>query len=100
MLILYQFVRLILDHWKLTIRFFFHLTAPFARGADIQVWIQTVKIEDIWRFHDGSLVPDVFDISMSNNAGEIDLRAKSNSNFIAVDAPDSDSYSYVCEFYR
>ena len=54
--------------------FVYYFAASFASFYDIPVWIQAVKIEQIWRFHDGSLVPGVFPISMSNNPEETHLR--------------------------
>lgn len=49
--------------------------ARLENSRDIQVWVQAVKFEQNWTFHDGSLVPNVFPISMTNTTGEIHLRA-------------------------
>ena len=73
---------------------FVHFAASFASFYDIQVWIQAVKIEQIWRFHDESLVSGVFPISMSNNPEETHLRARSKENFRSGVA-----FTYVCKYY-
>ena len=78
---------------------FSHFTASFASVAEIQVFIQAVKIKQIWRFHDGFLVPDVFLIGMSNSSEEIHLRAISTDNFKSHDAPDGNRYCYLCKYY-
>lgn len=78
---------------------FCHFTVPFASAAEIQVRIQAVKIEQIWRFHDGFLVPDVFPIGMSNSSEEIHLRVISTDNFKSHDAPDGNRYCYLCKYY-
>lgn len=64
--------------------FVYYFAASFASFYDIPVWIQAVKIEQIWRFHDGSLVPGVFPISMSNNPEETHLRARGKEDFRSV----------------
>lgn len=70
--------------------------APLGNSTDIQVWVQAVKFEQTWTFHDGSLVPNVFPISMTNTTGEIHLRAIGIDNFTAHDARELNAYSYVC----
>ena len=48
-------------------------TTAISSAAEIQVWIQALKIKQFWRFHDGSLVPDIFHIGMRNRSDEIQL---------------------------
>lgn len=92
----YPFTALFLSFY---ISVFCHFTVPFASAAEIQMRIQAVKIEQIWRFHDGFLVPDVFPIGMSNSSEEIHLRATSTDNFKSHDAPDGNRYCYLCKYY-
>ena len=70
--------------------------APLGNSTDIQVWVQAVKFEQNWTFHDGSLVPNVFLISMTNTTGEIHLRAIGTDNLTAHDARELNAFSYVC----
>lgn len=71
-----------------------------AHGTDSEdIWIQGVKDDSVWKFHDGLKMPDFLNDYMveSNNSGEIHLRyIISKMKF--HDIKPSDKFSYVCEY--
>ena len=74
-------------------------TAPFTSSGAIQVWVQAVKVDQVWRFHDGSPVPEFCPMYMSNSSLEIHLRARS-PGFGCLDYSEAGPFSYVCEYNR
>uniref|UniRef100_K1QE58 Sushi domain-containing protein n=1 Tax=Magallana gigas TaxID=29159 RepID=K1QE58_MAGGI len=73
------------------------LSAHSADSKDI--WIQGVKDDSVWKFHDGLKMPDFLNdfIVDSNNSEEIRLRyIISKEKF--HDIKPSDKFSYVCEY--
>lgn len=81
-------------HW------FVYLLVPVANNTLIQVWIESEKVGGQWQFHDGSPIPDVCPILMSNGTEEIHLRAKGSTSFSCFDAPNNNTYHYSCEYHR
>ncbi|XP_022311379.2 uncharacterized protein LOC111116676 [Crassostrea virginica] len=75
------------------------LLAPFTSSGAIQVWVQAVKVDQVWRFHDGSPVPEFCPMYMSNSSLEIHLRARS-PGFGCLDYSEAGPFSYVCEYNR
>lgn len=79
------------------VAFLLWFTAHSADSKDI--WIQGVKDDSVWKFHDGLKMPDFLNDYMveSNNSGEIHLRyIISKMKF--HDIKPSDKFSYVCEY--
>ena len=62
------------------------------------MWIQAVLVNQEWRFHDGSVVPEVCPRMVSGNAGEDYLRARSADDFKCHDMSAGGKYLYICEY--
>lgn len=73
---------------------------PIANNSPIQVWIESLKVNGQWQFHDGSPMPIVCHIEMSGYPTEVHVRAyvQDCTNVYYNDAPDSDKYHYSCEY--
>uniref|UniRef100_K1R1M3 Uncharacterized protein n=1 Tax=Magallana gigas TaxID=29159 RepID=K1R1M3_MAGGI len=56
----------------------FHV--PIANNAVIKLWVQGEKVGGQWLFDDGTLMPGFCPISMSNNPGEVHLRAEGSTS--------------------
>lgn len=67
----------------------------------VQVWVQAVKEDMVWKFHDGTLfpIPDYCPIVESNEVTEIHFRYKNDDN-IYQDAPPSNMFHYMCELLQ
>ncbi|XP_052692703.1 uncharacterized protein LOC128170978 [Crassostrea angulata] len=73
---------------------------PIANSETIQVWVQGKKVGGLWQFDDGTPIPDVCPIGMSNQPGEVHYRAYGSTSFNCADAPNSDLYNYTCAYHR
>ncbi|XP_061190699.1 uncharacterized protein LOC133198681 [Saccostrea echinata] len=75
-------------------------SAQYTDSSSIQIWVQGVKTGSEWRFHDGSLMPEILTISETNGAGEIHIRSRSADDFTFRDAGPLSNFHYMCEIYR
>lgn len=71
-----------------------------ANNSEIQVWVQGEKIGGLWQFDDGTLIPAVCPIGMSNQPGEVHYRAYGSTSFNCADAFNISLYHYSCEYHR
>eukprot|EP00105_Crassostrea_gigas_P040748 XP_019924896.1 PREDICTED: uncharacterized protein LOC109619397 [Crassostrea gigas] len=71
---------------------------PVANNSEIQVWVQGEKVGGQWQFDDGTPIPDICPIQMSNGTTEVHYRAKGTSAFRCYDAPNGDRYHFSCEY--
>nr|XP_022312457.1 uncharacterized protein LOC111117596 [Crassostrea virginica] len=77
---------------------FKQMLARHDSGGGIEVWIQAVLVNQEWRFHDGSVVPEVCPRSVGVAAGEDYLRAKSANDFKCYDINAGHKCLYICEY--
>lgn len=79
---------------------FFLILVPIANNSVIQVWVQGEKVRGQWQFDDETPIPDFCPINMSNQTGEIHLRANGSTSFTCIDIYNRGPYHYSCEYYR
>ncbi|XP_062581395.1 uncharacterized protein LOC134243186 [Saccostrea cucullata] len=76
---------------------FKNVAGIYAVNETIHIWVQGVKENGQWEFHDGSPIPDVCSLSQSNKTEEIHMRSISDRDFKCVDAAAAVHYCYMCE---
>ncbi|XP_062602934.1 uncharacterized protein LOC134264654 [Saccostrea cucullata] len=75
-------------------------SGQYTGNGPIQVWVQGVKDNNQWRFHDGSLMPGHCLASQLDGLNEIYMRARSDLDFRCYDDSFYRKHHYVCEIYR
>lgn len=73
---------------------------PFANNAIIEVWVESEKVGSQWQFHDGSPIPQICPIEMTNESTEVRLRARGSTSLACWDCPETNMYHYSCEYLR
>lgn len=73
---------------------------PIANKKAIEVWVQGIKVESQWQFHDGSPMPFFCSTSMTNGPTEVHIRARGSTDFTFVDNNENGSHNYMCEYNR
>lgn len=61
------------------------------------MWVQGKKVRGQWQFDDGTPIPDICSIKMSNGTTEVHYRAKGTYNFRCHDARNGNKYHFFCE---
>lgn len=62
---------IILNSFSITL-----IKLPIANNTLIQVWIESIKFNGQWQFHDGSPMPNVCWINLSGGPEEVHVRAR------------------------
>ncbi|XP_052692927.1 uncharacterized protein LOC128171220 [Crassostrea angulata] len=73
---------------------------PIANNTLIQVWIESIKVNGQWQFHDGSPMPNVCKINMSGGPEEVHVRARihGSTDLYYQDGVNEDLFHYSCEY--
>nr|XP_022311390.1 uncharacterized protein LOC111116695 [Crassostrea virginica] len=75
-----------------------------ANGVAIDVWIQSEKVGNEWKFHDGSPMPmdtdDVCPRSLHDVPYENRIRVRGSTSFRCMDQKEVMQYYFLCEYYR
>nr|XP_011434543.2 uncharacterized protein LOC105333334 [Crassostrea gigas] len=73
---------------------------PIANNTLIEVWIESIKVNGQWQFHDGFLMPNVCHIEMSRGPEEVHVRARihGSTDLYYQDAPNNTPFHYSCEY--
>lgn len=71
-----------------------------ANNTLIQVWIESIKVNDQWQFHDGSTMPILCDINVSEGLEEVHVRARvqDSTDLYYQDGLNKDLFHYSCEY--
>lgn len=82
----------------------FFLAATVGNGVKIDVWIQSEKIGNEWKFQDGSPMPmetdDVCIRSLTDVPYENRIRVQGITDFKCIDQQETRQYNYLCEYHR
>lgn len=71
-----------------------------ANNSFIHVWVQGKKVGGQWLFDDGTPIPDVCPISMSNGPTEVPFRARINTSVTCIDDVNDAQHHYSCQYRR
>ncbi|XP_062579585.1 uncharacterized protein LOC134241562 [Saccostrea cucullata] len=76
---------------------FKNFVGEHAANGNIQVWVQGVKENGQWKFHDGSSMPAVCPVVESNVTGENHMRSINDYDFECADVKATVLYNYISE---
>ncbi|XP_062593280.1 uncharacterized protein LOC134254772 [Saccostrea cucullata] len=62
-----------------------------------EIWVQGVETDGIWRFHDGTLIPNACPLGETNKPNETHMRSISTEDFTCHDVKAKRICHYMCE---
>lgn len=85
---------------KICFPFTYFVITANTTNATIEIWVQGIRINYAWFYHDGTPMEFTCLVSESNHTSETRMRSMSEMNFGCFDITPWGPKMFVCEIYR
>lgn len=85
---------------KICFPFTYFVFTANTTNATIEIWVQGIRINYAWFYHDGTPMEFTCLVSESNHTSETRMRSMSEMNFGCFDITPWGPKMFVCEIYR
>lgn len=85
---------------KICFPFTYFVFTANTTNATIEIWVQGIRINYAWFYHDGTPMEFTCLVSESNHTSETRMRSMSEKNFGCFDITPWGPKMFVCEIYR
>lgn len=85
---------------KICFPFTYFVITANTTNSTIEIWVQGIRINYAWFYHDGTPMEFTCLVSESNHTSETRMRSMSEKNFGCFDITPWGPKMFVCEIYR